>query len=370
MGDEGQERANLSRLLWLGQRMDAKRRPITDAQVGRFGRHPAGPILPDLCLETRRLPWKYGTSFEGRKMPPVLALSVTPGGEPCVGTIVNCQPTVFRENMVYEPGEAEKAVPDGTTMCDSMRILGFREFEPVVEVTSHFEGPTDPAPVSYASVFDGDVPNAEGVTAATVLQGGSLVYEVRPFDPKKKNWPHKVFWKGELVNSNASRSLAYRKFFLAPDGRLAGLFYDAAVGYGACYVDDEKPIGLHSSYPGPMDVLETETSFFWVAPEWKQGKPPELLGHILFVTDKKLRPRKGRPMESLGENLYRSHLTELNNGRLAFIGESTRDKLECWVVDGKEQPGFDRVSPLFEEDHWWYYWGAVGRHLCLMEIPR
>jgi len=71
----------------------------------------------------------------------------------------------------------------------------------------------------------------------------------------------------------------------------------------------------------------------------------------------------------LGDNKYQSNYTELPDERIAYIGDSTRDHLACWVVDKQEQPGFQYVSPLFERDGKWCYYAVIGRHLYTMQIP-
>ncbi|MBI5071510.1 hypothetical protein HZB93_01255 [Candidatus Falkowbacteria bacterium] len=365
MEQKNSERASAGDIGWLIERMNARETPITAEEVHRFGRHPAGPILPDLCLEARRLSAEYGTGSKWRReQPPVLALSATPQGKPYVGTVVDGQPIVAGEGETYKIGEPEKIDLHESTVCESFRILGFVDGKPVVKIGTKFEGPADPIPVPGTWVFRGEERWAADVLAASLLSDGSLVSAVWSGIAGERD----ICRDQQLLYLKRRR--AYRKFFLMPDGRLVGIHSpDRNEDPRVCYLDDEKLV--EPPICGVVDIAESDESLFWVREERAMGRAREVVSYNLFGTDKHSPHDEDEQVRvDLGQNRYRSNITKLEPGLFAYIGETKRDKLECWVVGGKEQPAFDRVSPLFRRDEQWCYWGAVGRHLCLMEMPR
>ncbi len=363
MGQKNGERASAGDIGWLIERMNAREAPITAEEVHHFGRHPAGPILSDFCREAVRLPAEYGTGSEQREQqPPVLALSATSQGEPYIGTIVHGQPIVAGKE-IYKIGEPEKIGSHDSTTCDFLCILGFVDGKPVVKIGTKFEGPADPIPVPGTWVFRGEERWAADVLAASLLSDGSLVSAVWSGVAGERD----ICRDQQLLYPKRRR--AYRKFFLMPDGRLVGIHSpDRNEDPRVCYLDDEKLV--EPPICGVVDIAESGDSLLWVREERATGKAREVVSYNLFGTDKySPRDEDEQVRVDLGQNRYRSNITKLEPGLFAYIGETKRDKLECWVVGGKEQPAFDRVSPLFQRDEQWCYWGAVGRHLCLMEIP-
>jgi len=370
------ERPDVKRIAWLAERMGARKMFITDAETERFGRHPAGPILPDLCLETRRMPANYGARvgfvIEGN-MPdgPDFLISATEDGELCIGTIVDSQPTLFVGEKSYKLGEPEGRYCHGTPgvyvqKCIRFELLGFRNGEPVTLIeTARLVGlPSDCE--RFGTVFQGEKICATGVRVASLLSDGSLVYaEAHREDqnvPPMCEEEDRLFRDGQFV---CELREFYRRYFLSPDGRLIGLgdtIFDRGVAsYVVPLSIEERSYSLGESVG---DLVMFRGCLHWVMAK-KEEKNTCSWRALPF----------GSSFEQtwgveLGRNYYHSNLTELDGERFAYIGETTRDKLECWVVDGKEQIGFDHVSPLFERDHRWCYWGAVDRHLCLMEIPR
>jgi hypothetical protein len=65
---------------------------------------------------------------------------------------------------------------------------------------------------------------------------------------------------------------------------------------------------------------------------------------------------------------YCDQFSVLPDGRTCFKSR-TRHHFACHVVGDQPQPGFSHVSPLFERDGGWLYYGIVDRHLYLMELP-
>lgn len=369
MEDDGWGRADLSRAIWLLQRMDAQKHPIKAAQVERFGRHPAGPILPDSCVETRRLPVKYGMRIglviEGN-MPvgPDLLLSATEDGKPCIGTIVDSQPTLFVGEKSYKLGEPEGRYHSfWVQKCICFELLGFRNGEPVTLIgTARLY--SDTKRYYFGTVFQGEQICAEDVTVASLLSDGSLAYveahEEGPDIPPMCEGGNKLFRDGQFV----CEIYVGLRFFLSPDGRLISMEKEgcpAIVEYVMPRTIDEEHYYLRDR---AADLVMFRGSLHWVETQ-EEGRDAYSWYAAPFGSNSELTWGV-----RLGKNPYLSHLTALDDERFAYIGETTRDKMECWVVDGVEQLGFDHVSPLFRRGEDCLYWGAVGRHLCLMEIPR
>ncbi|NQT50347.1 hypothetical protein HQ571_06665 [Candidatus Kuenenbacteria bacterium] len=68
-------------------------------------------------------------------------------------------------------------------------------------------------------------------------------------------------------------------------------------------------------------------------------------------------------------NSYLRCCTYLPWKGIVYIGDAKHGHV-CWSLpDSEEQPAFEHVSPLFEKDGIWMYYGSIGRHLFLMELP-
>lgn len=77
-------RPELKHIQRLIERCLARENPITLEQLRCFLGNPTGPILPDLCLEAKKLPDNWGT--EGKA---VWDLAVTPDNQPCMVTKID-----------------------------------------------------------------------------------------------------------------------------------------------------------------------------------------------------------------------------------------------------------------------------------------
>jgi len=361
------ERPDVKRIAWLAERMGARKMFITDAQTERFGRHPAGPILPDSCLETRRMPANYGMRvglvIEGN-MPdgPDFLLSATENGELCIGTIVDSQPTLFVGEKDYKLGEPEGRYHHyDVQKCIRFELLGFRNGEPVTLIkTARLVGFSRDSE-RFGTVFQGEKICATNVCAASLLSDGSLAYAEAAqgnenLPPMCENGDN-IFRDGQFVYESYK---IFRGFFLSPDNRLIGFnSFRGETQYVVPLSIEER-----STYWDVADLVMFRGSLHWVEAREK-GRDTYSWYAAPFGSSSE----RTWGVE-LGTNPYRSHLTSLGEHHLAYIGETTRDKMKCWVVDGVEQIGFDHVSPLFQRGETWCYWGAIDRHLCLMEIPR
>ena len=126
-------RVRLPQAVWLLERMAAHDDPITGEQVERFGRNPDGPILPDACLESRRLPDGWGAHDNGYQEAHAAATSIAvrADGVLAIAGVVRGVATVFVGDERYEYGRES-----GVLMYASPEIVGFdRDGLPVVRVS-------------------------------------------------------------------------------------------------------------------------------------------------------------------------------------------------------------------------------------------
>jgi hypothetical protein len=270
---------------------------------------------------------------------------------------------IFVGEKGYKLGEEESANQSmgTTTKCDSIRILGFVKDEPVTMVRTSFEGSADHYPTPAVRIFQGEQERARGVIAASLLSDGSLAYaeapEENPNIPPMCEAGDKLFRDGKFV----CEIYVGLRFFLSPDGRLISAGEEgcpASVNYVMPQTSDEEHYYLRDRV---VDLVMFRGSLHWVQKQ-EGGTYSWYAAPFGSNSERTWGVR-------LGDNPYRSHLTALDDVWLAYIGETMRDKMKCWVVDGVEQLGFEYVSPLFRRGETWCYWGAIGRHLCLMEIP-
>jgi hypothetical protein len=274
---------------------------------------------------------------------------------------------IFVGEKGYKLGEEEAANQSmgTTTKCDSIRILGFVEGEPVTMVRTSFEGSADRYPAPTTKIFQGERERAKGViAAASLLSDGSLAYAEAPKEgpnvPPMCEAGDKLFRDGQFV----CEIYVGLRFCLSPDGRLISLGHmgcPASVNYVMPQTIDEKSYYLRDR---AVDLVMFRGSLHWV-----QEQRDSRSAYSWYAAPFGSNSERTWGVR-LGDNPYFSHLTALDDVRFAYIGETMRDKMKCWVVDGVEQLGFEHVSPLFRRGETWCYWGAIGRHLCLMEIPR
>lgn len=361
MAQKEEESPNLGRLDWLIKRMLAKKCPITDEQVERFGLHPAGPILPENCLGVRRLPAEFGPVYFRGKHRTVLAMTLTPDKQLCFAAVRNGKVVLTAGNQQYELLPFEKPEEHGgAETVEDVVVLGFDAAGvPWTLISKYYSGPVDPIPVPSQSVYHGEVELRKAVSAAALLSDGRLIYtrwvsgetnyiifqNDHPLHVTGRNYH--CFWEldnGELVGQWLARDpdTKEQKWLIGP------------VMWG-----EDHNFGEHF-----VDVVATKDGSAFVY----QRRKGDRCGTVTLCRLDKA-TRKLNFDRALGDNEYRGHYTELPDGRPAYIGLTHRDGFECWVVAGEEQPGFERVSPLLERDGRQCYWAALGRHLYLMEIP-
>ncbi|MBU0649322.1 hypothetical protein KJ969_04485 [Patescibacteria group bacterium] len=351
---EDERRTGMRQLGWLIERMNAQKRPITGEQTEKFGRHPQGPILPGLCLEAKRLPDECRRAIPSAN--PICGLSVSPKGEPCYATVIDKKVTIVcdKECFVLDSKDEEETDPWGyESICESVEILGFPlEDAPYSLVRMRYFEPANHFPHYSSRLYRKEKLVHVDVHSATLLSNGALICANKHRDKIGAVDGYDVYKNDKIILKRTKKYLS--RFFEAPDGRIMSVWSEGRRKV-AGYLVEEKPFDLSSSI-SIEDIVLTErgVQFIW-------GKECALLALNMHVT--------AYFGSNQNPNPYRSNYTELPDERVAYIGETTRDHFECWIVDREEQPGFQLVSPLFERHGQWCYYGVIGRHLYTMAIP-
>jgi len=364
------EQTVLRKLTWLLERMSARKRRITLEQAQRFGRHPQGPILPDMCLVAERIPDECCRDRHPAK--PICGLSVSAKGEPCYATVIDKKVTIIcgKKRFVLD-NEKDETGPGGESLCERVEILGYSsDGAPYTLVHMQFAGAADFNLAPSSKLYKAEKLLGAGVTSASLLSSGTLVYAAYSSMRTSTTTPFATYssmrtstttplmdvYRNDAIWLKNIKTYYYH-YLETPDGRILSIWWDnGRLKKVAGYFEEEKP--FKSASPINDIVLTKHGARFIMAKECGLLASDEN-GHMHSVT-------------YFGTNPYRSNYTELPDDRVAYIGEPTRDKLTltCWIIGGtEEQPGFELVSPLFERHGRWCYYGVIGRHLYTMAIP-
>jgi hypothetical protein len=344
-------RVNMKLLQSLIDRMNAKKNPILEEQTRRFAKHPDGSVS-DLCVSVRRVPNACGRTVASAERLPITDLMATPNGEPCILTVMNSMHTVVCGDVVYMLLPDKKGKETKTMRVD---LLGFAtDGKPLTYVYGICD---EPFAVPPFYVFHGDkglYKNEEGFHGATVLKNGDLVYCL---DDGKRTF---LYRNEEIVAEREGvLSAAPVQFHELHENRFVCLEQCDASGAPpyrlTTFLEPNQTFGRKY-----VDVRMTNTGLLAITSDCCVDDPFATKGELFFT------PESTNPF---GNNPYLAELKKLPDGRIAYIGESTRDHLRCIVVDKKEQPGFDLVSGLFERNGVCMYYGIIGYHLYTMEIP-
>ncbi|GEM_PF-5261409 len=379
----GTERAEVELIAQLMQRMAARKHPITAAQVHRFMRYPAGPILPDLCREVRKLPDEFRA--QKHTLSTICALSVNPLGEPVMVTIVDnhytfvCGDKQHRYERLHDSSPVHAWYPTilGFGGVTSEPIIAFNETRHIDELgqcsveeldldwkTVVYKGETQP--------FD-----LKAVHGITVLANGSLVYARRMKDDSGLHDQFEIVGvhpstPGSEVVMGTVRAETVRGFFEDNDGHVYCIYDYKNVGY-----EGGKPLGtdvvvalvnngVHETYRFAGDAFRWIGEFdgLLCAVVDNDGDRPRMLSIGVTHHDGTF----VEEIKKLGTVSFRGNLTKLKDCRDAWIGV-VRDFLPSWIVDGEPQPSFEQVSPIFYRDGKPHYYGVIGRHLYTMALP-
>ncbi|MDP3771232.1 MAG: hypothetical protein Q8R16_02955 [bacterium] len=365
-----ERRVELPQAVWLLERMSAHDDPITREQVQRFGRNPDGPILPDACLESRRLPDGWGVHSDGYEDNVEPSIAMRADGVLAIAGVVRGISTVLVGDQRYEyPGRS------GGSFLSHPEIFGFdRHGVPVVRIRYDEKFSLDaylgPPPDHFRGLEQLDE-HGWFVEKLSVLADGSVITMRYASDAAMRREVgcecRQVLRDGVVIAEIERR---HQRFVLAGDGRIIGFWSSerttgvsrktetvaGSIGDEQPYIRDVQdcivtPEGIrfirrHVGRNGGFVLLEP-TSLDAPVPsvQWPEG---------YLCTD--------RP--------YDANLQQFPDGRWVYESRTRRDARPCIVV-GKddEQPGFARVTRVFQDGDRWCYWAALGRHLYKMEIP-
>lgn len=338
---EEPKRATTFQLQWLLEQINAKTRPIVEDQVRQFCLRPGGPILPATCRRAERLPDEYGC---------VEDLTVGPDGEPCYVARKDDHVTVVHGTRIYE-----KIHHDALNNMYGWRkrLLGFHpNGRPVVSVAFMnsldytLSSPEELDADRQTLVYVGNelLIEEKGMNAVTLLSDGSVVYAKR-----LKDNTFAAIRNRETLRTPRNRE--YLAFAESPTGELATIFAEDGQ-YVVSSLHDDRTALMTSSQVSDI---------FWHENGW----------HFLQRNDKRweIRSHESKRLHvDQDDNGYDGRFRVLPDGRTCYTSW-TRHHHSCHVVDGQLQPGFNYISPLFERDGEWLYYGVIDRHLYLMELP-
>lgn len=373
--DCGGDRIDSGHIQKFLERANAGEGYLTRAQLVRFLDHPDGPILPDACVEMRRLPADFRTHGPGwaiedpkRSLPgdstnPIKDITVRPtDGALCIATVRRGM------NIVVCSGDEYALIADKPGCKSNVRILGFHPVSrlPVTHLQmfayhSH-DGCTseEPGRIFNGGEFTLEMPHAEA-KGVTLLSNGDVLW----LQPESRSERWRVWRNGQVIMGT---EFQYTKFVESPRGRILGIRDQGDLGPtpepypdGCCVapINNER----HVLCNGIDDVVVTREGYACIRCEFGVCS----VIRIGAVYGK--RAVSDDPCPNIGSNHYIAGYTELPDGRAAYIGEMKHSELPCWVIAGKEQVGFMRMSPLFQDGERWCYWGVLGRRLYKMEIP-
>ncbi len=349
MHEAGSHRPDLKKAVWLLHQM-VGRHPITEDQVDRFAKHPAGPILPDLCVESRRLPTKLANTPKGWREDPlgfhfkIIDLSVTPDGRPCIIIKIRYQDKI--KNVLLCGQDQYDLCDDFEGFISVVQLLGFANSGKPVTYISYLKDKGDYKDMPDDKIFYGDEKRLEASAylGVTLLSDGSIMHISAG----------KIFRNnGELV---AQYPYSLRGIFETNDKSVI------------CVMQDHNLPIMYMSYINNPENLVNLGMFQGRLRMFMSSKGLVVLNqgtYYLFSEEHQTMRIERSPLSA--NNSYRAHYTELP-GMVCYVGKTSRHNQICWVVNEVEMPGFEYVSPVFYLDEKLLYYGIIGRHLYTMEI--
>ncbi len=338
--------AALKRYLWLGNRVNTDKNPITEEQLHRFGRHPHGSV-PELCVEVKRLPSAPS------------AITATPDGEICTVTVIDGMNAVVCGQTVHMLTPfVEMKTGDDPNSINKVEVLGFvLDRIPVTKVTTR----SRESGLYGSKIFVGSERHLEKQRcfhAASLTAKGELLYWA---------WisgSANVYRDNELIGTCEGRTNP-KQFFECPNGEVVYLMGDE-VHYELCTLNPKESEQLVC---GDSDTDQKVIEFRLTNEELIFIRKDSSIEARYFSSGTSRLEEGDYDKPPCGRNSYISGYLEFPGGGCAYIGETARDHLQCMVVNGEPQPSFEKVSPLVQRDSAWRYYGLIGQHVYTMEIP-
>lgn len=334
----------------LLERINAHEDPITRSALVRFLHHPDGPIIPNACVEVRRLPNDCITDAHRRT---ALDLAVAPDGTPIVAVVLrgDYQIALLAGDRRFTLEQMQTRNWEGEAIEGwSVELLGCSaDGAPAARLTCVVHpGHHDEYHASRFVIGDANVGNADHMVVAIILRDGSFLTA----RGTNRDYRWQSIYRGdrEII---PPLERAYETLHEGTDGRL---FAHWGKEFG---ILGENPWKFAKPYRHFVDFVDTPngTRFLCVDGEG--------FDYSVRSSHQGLTPADE---ECHGSHRYLRHWTTLPDRRVAFVTNTTRDDLKCWMVDGALGMGFERVSALFTRDERRCYWGALDRHLYCMEL--
>lgn len=368
------------KLQWVFEQINARRNPITEEQLDQFCMNPNGPLLPGGLVEAKRLPMNDGEAC--------INIAVDPTGTPCY-VFKGREQSRFRVVRGEDswllgatPGSEIKNVFDNIArlgeVLRGVRVIGFdKNNTPITEAR-------------FKSYVDSDAPTN---LPDLLFCGSQHLWDPQkdPQTPIGIDAERNVFMTApcrdrihvrDLTTGGLIRTIQLHEWrysnqaFLAPDGSLY-------------VIGGTSRTGNHYSI---ARYNQNDEQVTWVKPAGEIMFPCDHVYEIvtidgithlvlsqsrercftkLFILESIFNEDMWRILEGISScHAYLRGLQRLKNGSWAYVGLPTRHDGECYFVDDKEHPRFNRVSRLFLQDGYWHYYGLTmdGRHVCLMHL--
>lgn len=369
-------------MAWLLERIAAI--PITTAMLQFFGVYPRGPIIPDECLESKKLPSQFGTFRSGSTevmASKILDLAVSDNGEPIILTVVAGNPALYMNGQ-------QSLIPwNQEFLFSEVHEIQFGQ----IKILRIHNG------IPQICIYKGDL-NKDWTMTMSVYLNTEHLYDIvadllsisftqncthrflaySPSNPKSQG---QIFIGGDDEPLGVDLNGKIEKIVQGSDGLLY-LFSDGVNGKGprkniisSMDLNTGEVIQVLEGNPRMANLAD-------IVPSGDSEKPILIIYKSGSVYQLDLNTSKGtvqRKDLSFDSNTtyYKSFLTRESFGdeliTTAFIGAPSRDKKwkekirYCWYINGIEQIAFEHVSNLFvDDDGVICYYAVLGKDLIKM----
>lgn len=337
----------------LLERANAKCEPILAEQLLEFMQFPEG-LAPQNCVGIQYIENEYGTSKGGKQIEPcIFDLTVHPKNKQPIFT------TLKRgEKLIVSGGATGSETQLGTNpefkfSTTSDNVLGFTQSGKLAAVLWNENR-------NQVLLYLGDhVFNHEEIRNPTLLSDDSVIFSKYDLGARAL-----IVYRQKFDEQEASEvarledcRLGIRniiKYDVAPSGEIYTVIETQPprfIGDNVIQVLGEKRTRAFSA--DVIDIISIGRKTYFVK-EVSEG--------TIVVDD--LGQSIGSQLYriSLGHNEYKRWLT--NVGCWAWVGATTRDNRECWIMGDERGPAFDKVSPLFLDQigniAYYTYYGFVA----------
>lgn len=355
----GKDEKALKQWFQLGQEIMSSTSDISAEDIDRFRRRPQGPHGHPMLVKSERLQRPHGENSV------IADISVLPDGTLC--TLWRLLDHAHGHALRVQIGEKSKYLGRHvSSTCDEGRIIGFnRKNESIVEMI-------------WGAVIDG---NAQ---YSMIYIGGRPIKHTLGYVYERSHQAWTMSRVGDLC--------CMEKDVIARGGGVSLVSYDAQTGAQVASVltkqdvDDEVVESLAvrymTEYAKVTKTADDATDSRNVYCTTDMGRAVRyvpsaskvvLTGDDLYLVYRYVEDGGGVALRLCDDKEvpltrpYYGGLTAFEN-HIAYIGELPHEQVG-WIIDGKVQPAFARVTNLFRHDDAWRYWALGNGHLFLMDLP-